>query len=203
MGTTAVIVDELLDTHDLVMKSMGKYIRNIRGVAGASILGDGSLVPLLDFPELLRSPMQAMMSSYQPLSQSEDDMLASNQILNPRIMIVDDSIAVRKALSLLIEDAGFEAVTAKDGVEAIENIERVQPNVLLVDMEMPRMNGLELASHVRANPATQKLPIFMITSRTTDKHRQAAKKAGVDAYLTKPYQNDDLLSLIDQALKNY
>ncbi|HIE01803.1 MAG TPA: response regulator [Thiotrichaceae bacterium] len=197
-GITAVVVDELLDTHDLVMKSMGNYVKNIHGVAGASILGDGALVPLLDLPELLRSPMQAAMSSVPEL-QDEQAMPTGPAVI-PHIMIVDDSLSVRKSLSLLVEDAGFETLLAKDGLEAIEMMNQTRPNVMLVDMEMPRMNGLELTAHVRANQATQNLPIFMITSRTTEKHRDQAKNAGVNAYLTKPYQDTELLDLIDKAL---
>ncbi|OQY54191.1 MAG: hypothetical protein B6247_12620 [Candidatus Parabeggiatoa sp. nov. 2] len=198
-GIMAVIVDELLDTHDLVMKSMGKYVKKIHGVAGASILGDGSLVPLLDLPELLRSPMQAAMSSYMAEHQQEGSGIANTAAV-PHIMIVDDSLSVRKSLSLLVEDAGFETLLAKDGIEAIEIMNQTRPNVMLVDMEMPRMNGLELTVHVRANTATENLPIFMITSRTTEKHRVQAKEAGVNAYLTKPYQDTELLALIDKAL---
>jgi chemosensory pili system protein ChpA (sensor histidine kinase/response regulator) len=198
-GITAVLVDELIDTHDLVMKSMGKYVKNIHGVAGAAILGDGSLIPLLDLPELLRSPMQAKMSSYlAEHSPDKENTLGAPAI--PRIMVVDDSLSVRKSLSLLLEEAGFETLLAKDGLEAIEIMNQQRPQVMLVDMEMPRMNGLELTAHVRANQATQKLPIFMITSRTTEKHREQAQLAGVNAYLTKPYQDGELLGLIDKAL---
>ena len=197
-GVTAVLVDEFLDTHDLVIKNMGNYVKNIHGVAGASILGDGSLVPLLDVPELLRSPMQAAISAYAAKHSVEDDVTLAPA--TPNIMIVDDSLSVRKSLSLLIENAGFEPVLAKDGVEAIEVMNEIHPNVMLVDMEMPRMDGLELTAHVRANQGTQNLPIFMITSRTTEKHRQQAKSAGVSAYLTKPYQEAELLGLIDKAL---
>jgi len=194
-GITAVVVDELLDTHDLVMKNMGNYVKNLRGVSGASILGDGSLVPLLDVPELLRSPAKATM---RPLAtQDTAEEVVSNI---PYIMIVDDSLSVRKSLSLMVEDAGFNVLLAKDGVEAIEVMNQTHPNVMLVDMEMPRMNGLELTAHVRANQATQNLPIFMITSRTTEKHKKQAKSAGVNAYLTKPYQETELLDLIDSAL---
>jgi len=196
-GITAVIVDEFLDTHDLVMKKMGKYVQKIHGVAGASILGDGSLVPLLDLPELLRTSMQAVMSS-SAAPQAEEAPSAGI----PRIMIVDDSLSVRKATSLIIENAGFETLLAKDGVEAIEMLNQTLPDVMLVDIEMPRMNGLELTNHVRANQATQNLPIFMITSRAAEKYRDKAQMAGADAYLTKPYQESDLLNLIDQALQN-
>jgi len=196
-GVTAVVVDELLDTHDLVMKNMGNYVKDVRGVSGASILGDGSLIPLLDVPELLRSPVKMTMRPIENQDSTEDT--ASNI---PNIMIVDDSLSVRKSLSLLVEDAGFNVLLAKDGVEAIEVMNQTQPNVMLVDMEMPRMNGLELTAHVRANQATQNLPIFMITSRTTEKHKEQAKSAGVSAYLTKPYQEIELMDLIDKALVN-
>ncbi|MFK5968566.1 MAG: response regulator [Candidatus Marithrix sp.] len=194
-GVTAVVIDELLDTHDLVMKNMGSYVKDVRGVSGASILGDGSLIPLLDIPELLRSPIKMTM---RPIENQEDAEDARANI--PNIMIVDDSLSVRKSLSLLVEDAGFNVLLAKDGVEAIEVMNQTQPNIMLVDMEMPRMNGLELTAHVRANQATQNLPIFMITSRTTEKHKNQAKSAGVSAYLTKPYQETELLDLIDNAL---
>ncbi|MDM8557267.1 hybrid sensor histidine kinase/response regulator [Candidatus Parabeggiatoa sp. HSG14] len=197
-GITAVIVDELLDTHDLVMKNMGKYVTKIHGVAGASILGNGSLVPLLDAPELLRSQMQTAMSSY--INEQQPDGEVMQAAAAPCVMIVDDSLSVRKSLSLLVEEAGFETLLAKDGLEAIEIMHEKRPNVMLVDMEMPRMNGLELTAHVRANQNTQNLPIFMITSRTTEKHRQQAQTAGVSAYLTKPYQEVELLGLIDKAL---
>ncbi|MDY6994258.1 MAG: response regulator, partial [Pseudomonadota bacterium] len=198
-GVTAIVVDEVIDTHDLVMKSMGKYVKHIRGVAGASILGDGNLIPLLDLPELLRSPMQAVMSSYFA-EHPEEDRRDLNAPAVPHIMIVDDSLSVRKSLSLLIEEAGYEALLAKDGLEAIEVLNQTRPNVMLVDMEMPRMNGLELTAHIRANKATENIPIFMITSRTTEKHREQAKSAGVSAYLTKPYQDTELLDLIDKGL---
>ncbi|OQW95746.1 MAG: hypothetical protein BWK79_01375 [Beggiatoa sp. IS2] len=199
-GVTAVVVDELLDTHDLVMKNMGKYVTKVHGVAGASILGDGSVVPLLDLPELLRSAMQAVMSSFladHPLDASGMPLTSTTL---PYVMIVDDSLSVRKSLSILVEEAGCEPLLAKDGLEAIEVMNQTRPRVMLVDMEMPRMNGLELTAHVRANPATQKIPIFMITSRTTEKHREQAKAAGVSAYLTKPYPEGELMELIDKAL---
>ncbi|WP_353571050.1 response regulator [Candidatus Albibeggiatoa sp. nov. BB20] len=193
----AVVVDELVDTHDLVMKSMGNYVKKVRGVSGASILGDGSLVPLLDLPELLSSPMQSMMSFANDDEGMDMAVMGSGA---PAVMVVDDSLSVRKSMSLLLEDAGFEVILAKDGLEAIEVMNQQRPKVMLVDMEMPRMNGLELTAHVRANQETGNIPIFMITSRTTEKHREQAKAAGVDHYLTKPYQDTELLDLVDQAL---
>ena len=198
-GVTAVVVDELIDTHDLVLKTMGQYVRNIHGVAGASILGDGSVVSLLDIPDLLRSPMQSVMSSYQGASEGGDDMAMSAGI--PTIMIVDDSLSVRKSLSLLVEEEGYDTILAKDGQEAVELLNESKPDVMLVDMEMPRMNGLELTAYVRNSQSLQNMPLFMITSRTTKKHRDMAKEAGVTDYLTKPYQDNELLDLIDNALR--
>jgi len=195
-GVIAVLIDELIDGRDLVLKSMGKYVSKVRGVAGASILGDGTLVPILDLPELLRSPMQA---SIAPRPEASGDIAAIEDAI-PHIMVVDDSLSVRKAMTLLLEDAGFEVLIAKDGLEAIEVIAEHRPKVMLVDMEMPRMNGLELTAHIRANDATKNIPIFMITSRTTEKHREQARTAGVSHYLTKPYQDTELLDLVEKAL---
>lgn len=195
-GVIAVLIDELIDGRDLVLKNMGKYVSNVRGVAGASILGDGTLVPILDLPELLRSPMQA---SIAPRPAASTDVAAIEDAI-PHIMVVDDSLSVRKAMTLLLEDAGFEVLIAKDGLEAIEVIAEHRPKVMLVDMEMPRMNGLELTAHIRANDATKNIPIFMITSRTTEKHREQARTAGVSHYLTKPYQDTELLDLVEKAL---
>ena len=198
-GVTAVVVDELVDTHDLVMKTMGQYVRNVHGVAGASILGDGSVVILLDIPDLLRSPMQSVISSHQGLSPVGDDIGSSYDV--PCVMIVDDSLSVRKSLSLLVEEEGYETLLAKDGQEAVDLLNEKRPDVMLVDMEMPRMNGLELTSYVRHSQSLQNMPIFMITSRTTKKHRDMAREAGVSHYLTKPYQDSELLELIENAVR--
>jgi chemotaxis protein histidine kinase CheA/ActR/RegA family two-component response regulator len=195
---TAVVVDYLYDSRNLVSKTMGRYVKKVRGVGGASILGDGSVVAMIDLPELLRSPAQSLM----PLSSGNSEGETNAVVSAPHIMIVDDSLSVRKVLSQLIEDQGFKTMLAKDGLEAVEQVSQRKPDVMLVDMEMPRMNGIELTAHIRANEATKHIPIFMITSRTTEKHRQLAKEAGVSAYLTKPYQDTELLGLINDALRN-
>ena len=109
------------------------------------------------------------------------------------ILVVDDSLSVRQALTQLLEDDGYQVHTAKDGVEALEYFARERPAAMLVDLEMPRMNGLELTQRLRGNDATRHLPVIMVTSRTSDKHRSQAQLAGVDLYLTKPYREGDLL----------
>jgi len=196
-GITAVLVDEVLDTQDLVMKRMGKYVNNIHGVTGAAILGNGSIVPLLDLPELLRSSLSASYTT----DHNNQTITQSSTIVTPRVMIVDDSLSVRKSLSLTMEKAGFDTLLAKDGIEAIEIIKNTMPTIMLVDMEMPRMNGLELSKYIRAHKETKNIPIFMITSRTTEKHREQAKLVGIDHYFTKPYNDNDLLDKIENAIE--
>jgi len=112
------------------------------------------------------------------------------------VLIVDDSLSVRKSLSQLVGDAGYGCDTARDGMEAWDKIQQKQPSVILVDMEMPRMNGIELTNRIRANEQTRDIPVVMITSRSMQKHRNAAEKAGVTRYVTKPFVEADLLTQI-------
>ena len=114
----------------------------------------------------------------------------------PVIMIVDDSLTVRKITSKLLTREGYQVVTAKDGVDALQALEDVTPQVMLVDIEMPRMDGFELTKNVRGNARTANIPIIMITSRTAEKHRNYAQELGVNVYLGKPYQEDELLGYI-------
>jgi CheY-like chemotaxis protein len=110
----------------------------------------------------------------------------------PNVLVVDDSLSARRTLAQVISDAGYEPRTAVDGLDAIDAIEERMPNLILLDLEMPRMNGLELAAHLRADEKTQDIPIVMVTSRSTGKHREQAHAAGIDAFITKPYQEDEL-----------
>jgi len=190
-----VYIQEIVDSRELVIKSMGKYMSNVRGVPGATILGDGSVVPVLDIPELIRTYTQNE-------DRIDDDDFAQTGVraVLPTALVVDDSLSARRALAQVVGDAGYDVRTAKDGIEAIEIIDKKTPDILLVDMEMPRMNGLELAAHVRANPITSDIPIIMVTSRSTEKHREQAKSAGVNIHLTKPFSEDVLLDHISNLL---
>ncbi len=191
-GIVAVLVDKILDARDLFVKGMGKYVKQVRGVSGASILGDGTVVPFIDIPELLRQPVRILGTD-----KGSGHAIPVHKPFS--VLIVDDSLSVRKSLSQLIGDAGYQATTAKDGFEAIEVIRSAKPDVLITDLEMPNMNGLELAAHVRAEAQTKSLPIIMVTSRYTDKHREQAKSAGVDVFMTKPYSETELLSHVRTA----
>ncbi len=192
-GTVAIAVDRLIDSRSVMVKSMGKYLPRVHGISGVTIMGDGALVPLLNLPELLAAPIA--------VTGAIADLAAAARRQARRILVVDDSLSVRKGLMQLLQDAAYEVKGAGDGMEAIRALESFQPHLVCTDMEMPNMNGMELAQHLRMNVATQHLPIIMITSRSTEKHREQAMRAGVDIYLTKPYTDDVLLKHIHNALQ--
>jgi len=182
----AVFVDSVVYSADMVVKNMGVYIPPIAGMVGVTILGDGSVAPVLDIPELLRSERHGTHALYQPEEAQANDVHAKYAL------VVDDSLSARRALANFLEDSGFEVDTAIDGADALNVINQRLPDVLLVDMEMPRMNGIELAAHLRADERTADVPIVMITSRSTAKHKAEAKEAGVDVYLIKPFNEVEL-----------
>jgi chemosensory pili system protein ChpA (sensor histidine kinase/response regulator) len=186
--TTAVLIDSIVDTRDVVIKSLGKYISKIPGFIGATILGDGTVIPVIDLPELLRAPVRELNSVYAcPIDIEEPESTM------PTILVVDDSLSQRRALEQLLSDVGYKVRTARDGIEAVNLLPLVKPALVLTDLEMPRMNGIELTAHIRAQSSLRKLPVIMITSRTTHKHRQMADEAGIDFYLVKPVRDEDLL----------
>lgn len=191
-GIIAVTIDSAVNSHDLVIKNTGQYVGKIPGILGVSILGDGSIIPVLDILELLRSPLT---KNFTKKLEPQTMVKAKSNIL--RVLIVDDSLSVRKSLTQLVEDAGFEAISASDGVEAMTLLEKQQADIALIDMEMPRMNGLELTQHIRGIEAIKNLPIIMITSRAQKKHREYAGSVGVNVYVTKPYTEDKLLDEIN------
>jgi chemosensory pili system protein ChpA (sensor histidine kinase/response regulator) len=116
--------------------------------------------------------------------------------MQPVVMVVDDSLTVRKITGRLLEREGYKVVTAKDGVDALEQMGDALPRVMLVDIEMPRMDGFDLTRNVRANARTQAIPIIFISSRTAEKHRNQAAQVGVNAFLGKPYAEAELLQLV-------
>ncbi|HRD66882.1 MAG TPA: response regulator, partial [Candidatus Competibacter sp.] len=193
----AVLVEEIVDSRDLVVKSLGHYLPKLEGIVGATIMGDGSVAPVLDLPELLRSRD----AGYRPHATARTAEHAGPAVHRQVVLAVDDSLSARRSLAQFVQDAGFEVRTARDGLEAIEIINGKKPDLILADLEMPRMNGLELTAHLRANSVTRDLPIIMITSRSTDKHRREAETVGVNAYFTKPFVEDDLLDQIHKLLQ--
>jgi chemosensory pili system protein ChpA (sensor histidine kinase/response regulator) len=185
--STALVMDELVGSREMVVKSVGPQIATIRGISGATILGDGRVVIILDMGALVRSewrsrgPMET-----QPV-----------QDRRPTALVVDDSITVRRVTQRLLERNGMRVLTAKDGVDAWSLLQETVPDVILLDIEMPRMDGYELAAQVRADGRLANVPIVMITSRVGEKHRARAIELGVNDYLGKPYQENQLLDAIE------
>jgi chemotaxis protein histidine kinase CheA/CheY-like chemotaxis protein len=194
-GIVGVLVDAVLQASDLVTRPAGRYLKRIQGVTGMGLLGDGSIVSLLDIAELVRTPDQ---SARRNAAAALHDQVQARH----RAMVVDDSLSVRRALATLLEDQGYEVAQMRDGLEAAHALDSFKPDVVLTDLEMPNMNGLELASHIRARPQHADLPIIMITSRSMDKHRQQALAAGVSIYLTKPYTDHELLRNVSASISN-
>ncbi len=192
-GNVAVLVDKVIDSRDLIVKSLGRYLPHVHGISGTTLLGDGSVVPLLNVPELLVEPVVA--------SAAASQMAEAARKQTRRVLVVDDSLSVRKSLTQLLEDAAFEVAGAGDGLDAIRMLDKFMPHVICTDLEMPNMNGLELTEHLRRREDTRDMPIIMITSRSMDKHRDQAKRAGVDFYVTKPYTDQELLVQVRAALQ--
>lgn len=192
----AVSVEKVIANQDLIVKQLGTYIPDIIGIEGATILGDGSVAPVLDLPGLIRT---AVSKDVSPLI--EQRLTDTNNIEDTlTALIIDDSLSARRSLAEFVKDIGYNVNMARDGIEAIEVIENHKPDIILVDLEMPRMNGLEFTSHIRNKPETKNIPVIMVTSRSTEKHRDMADAAGVNAYLTKPFSEDELLENIQNLL---
>jgi chemosensory pili system protein ChpA (sensor histidine kinase/response regulator) len=188
----ALRVDEVLGNREVVIKNIGPQLARMPGIAGATVLGSGEIVLILD-------PVQLAGQGVRPGRAPDGAAAAPAQAPVPRvatIMVVDDSLTVRKVTQRLLEREGYRVLLAKDGVDALEQMQETRPDLMLVDIEMPRMDGFDLTRHVRGNEATASLPIIMITSRTADKHRNYAMDLGVDAYFGKPFQEDALLAAI-------
>jgi chemotaxis protein histidine kinase CheA/ActR/RegA family two-component response regulator len=189
----ALRVQEIIDSRSLVVKGLGRYVPKPHGVVGATILGDGSVAAVIDLPELMRKPAADKGRRAAEETATEAAGVATAAPARRTAMVVDDSLSARRATMQFMKDAGFDVRSAIDGLEAVAIIDKWKPGIVLVDMEMPRMNGLELTAHLRARPDTATIPVIMITSRSTEKHRQQAAAAGVNAYLTKPFGEDELL----------
>ncbi|MEB0044055.1 MULTISPECIES: Hpt domain-containing protein [unclassified Pseudomonas] len=186
----AVQVDVMAGTREIVVKSLGPQFAAVQGLSGATILGDGRVVLILD----LLAPIRAMQAHVPQRPRAQDAEPEPHKPL--LVMVVDDSVTVRKVTSRLLERHGMNVLTAKDGVDAMLLLEEHLPDLMLLDIEMPRMDGFEVATQVRANDRLQHLPIIMITSRTGQKHRDRAMAIGVNDYLGKPYQESVLLDSI-------
>ncbi|MBC7609311.1 MAG: response regulator [Polaromonas sp.] len=193
-GTIALWVDAVVETRELILQDIGSLTRRIPGVAGGSLRSDGRPMFLLDIPELERA---AKSSVHITASASLRQRM---QVRRTPVMVVDDALSVRRSMQQLLEDAGYEVTAAMDGFDAIEKMRTTSPAIVLTDLEMPNLNGIDLTRRIREVPQFMQMPVVMITSRATDKHRQLALDAGVNVYLTKPYTDADLLAHVRSLL---
>jgi chemosensory pili system protein ChpA (sensor histidine kinase/response regulator) len=190
----ALHVDEIIGNREIVVKSLGKQLSQVKSLSGASILADGSVVLILDIGGLMR---QSVSSAVKVVYHARVEQAGK---LRKTVMVVDDSITMRRIASKLLERHNYQVVTAKDGVDALAQLQDVQPDVMLLDIEMPRMDGFELATHMQNEVSYAEIPIIMITSRTGEKHRDRAFEIGVANYMGKPYQEEELIQNIQSAL---
>ncbi|MFV3384202.1 Hpt domain-containing protein [Pseudomonas sp. NY15364] len=201
----AVQVDSLAGSREIVVKSLGPQFAGVHGISGATILGDGRVVVILDLLATIRVLHAHLQNQLMPRLASRQAS-ASEEVeadRPPLVMVVDDSVTVRKVTSRLLERNGMNVVTAKDGVDAIAQLQEHKPDIMLLDIEMPRMDGFEVATLVRHDERLKDLPIIMITSRTGEKHRERAMSIGVNQYLGKPYQESLLLETIAQLVDSH
>jgi chemosensory pili system protein ChpA (sensor histidine kinase/response regulator) len=184
--STALVADELIGSREIVVKPVGPQLASIRGISGATILSDGRVVIILDIGALVRSGRRRALP-----------MVARERAdVRTFVMVVDDSITVRRVTQRLLERNGMRVITARDGMDAMSLLQENRPDIILLDIEMPRMDGYEVAAQVRADPVLHDVPIIMITSRVGEKHRARAIELGVNDYLGKPYQESQLLDAI-------
>jgi chemosensory pili system protein ChpA (sensor histidine kinase/response regulator) len=193
-----VHVDELLGSSEVVAKNIGAQLAQAPGVEGATITGDGEVILILNPVKLLqRSDVQTLLSTPAGgLAAAPQKKTAAP----PTVMVVDDSLTVRKVTCRLLEREGCDVLIAKNGAEAVEILQETTPDVMLIDLEMPKMNGFELIRKIRADSETAPMPIIIISSRTAEKHRKIAKDLGVNVFLGKPYKEEELLDHLSELL---
>jgi chemosensory pili system protein ChpA (sensor histidine kinase/response regulator) len=202
-NVAAIHVDEMVGNQEVVVKNIGPQLARVSGIAGATVLGSGEIVLIINPVQLAQRPDVPV---YDPNVERMAPMLpkgaAHAQAVAgpPLVMIVDDSLTVRKITSRTLTRAGFDVITAKDGIDALELLNDRTPDVILLDIEMPRMDGFEFTKTIKNEPKNAHIPIIMITSRTAEKHRNRAKELGVDLYLGKPYQEEELIRNLREML---
>ena len=190
----AVTVDQVVGNREIVVKNVGPQVASVPGIFGATIMGDGRVVVILDVAPLVRR-QAALPRDHVPVAAP---VIEHRRV--PLVMVVDDSVTMRKVTGRVLERHNFEVATAKDGIDALERMADMVPDLMLLDIEMPRMDGYELATAMKADPRLRNVPIVMITSRTGDKHRQRALDIGVNGYLGKPYQEPELMRNVYELL---
>jgi len=186
----ALVIDMLVGQREIVIKGLGSHLRYVKGISGVTIMGDGGVVPILNLEELLWSQTAIGTDIYPD---------AVPDIKRPlKIMVVDDSISVRQVISRLLADQGWEVQTAKDGIDGLDKLREDRPDLIVLDIEMPRMNGYEFLGAVKTQSGYEDIPVVMLTSRATAKHREKARGLGASGFIVKPYKDDEFIDLINK-----
>jgi chemosensory pili system protein ChpA (sensor histidine kinase/response regulator) len=209
----ALHVDEIVGNQEVVVKNLGPQLARLPGLAGVTLLASGSPALIYNpvalatlYGQGARAAMQHVQQAAAPAAGSDSLRVPATPMAPvaeaaapaqaPLVLVVDDSLTVRRVTQRLLTREGYRVVTAKDGLDALEKLAEETPLVVLSDIEMPRMDGFDLARNLRADARWSALPIIMITSRIAQKHREHAQQLGVNHYLGKPYSEDDLLGLV-------
>ena len=200
IGRVAIQVDELVGNQEVVVKNIGPQLARVTGIAGATVLGNGRIVLILN-PVPLALSAASSGAARDGVGGVQAAGGARRAPAMPLVMVVDDSLTVRRITARLLSRENYQVVTARDGVDALEQLQKARPDIMLVDIEMPRMDGFDLTRNVRADDALKDIPIIMITSRTADKHRKYAMEVGANLFLGKPYQEQELLESIANLVK--
>ncbi len=190
---TVVLVDGLVETSEAVVKSLGTHLRRVIGVSGATISGTGQVVLILDLVEIV--------TSKPGVKSGGGGRKSTRKSSAKHALVVDDSLSVRRVVCSFLKRVGWQATAAKDGIDAMEKLGHTRPDVMLVDIEMPRMNGYELLSQIRSDPKLKNIPVVFLTSRSAAKHRNRAEELKVNGYIVKPYREDQLLETLNEVIQ--
>jgi chemosensory pili system protein ChpA (sensor histidine kinase/response regulator) len=189
-GRVALAIDRIVEQQEIIVKDLGMHLRHVEGIGGVTIMGDGSLIPILNVNELA-SPVRTVIK--------EMEQSAVKVATGPfTVMVVDDSISVRQSVSRVVKNNGWLSALATDGVDAAEKLETSRPDAIVLDIEMPRMNGFEFLSILRSQARYRAVPVIMLTSRFSEKHQKKAEELGADHYLIKPYKEDQFVALLQR-----
>jgi len=188
----ALITPELGQTRSVVVRPLPSWMPRIDAIEGATVLGDGAVAPVIDLPALLARPRGVRTQAIAAPGESR---------ALPLCLVVDDSVSVRRSMEAFMRDLGFAVEEAADGMEALALVERRVPDLAIIDLEMPRMNGIELAATLRSHERTHGIGLIMITSRYSEKHRAMALDAGIDVFMTKPYTEDELTASVAHCMR--
>jgi len=195
-SNVALIVDKMVGSNEIVIKPAGSQLQFVREISGVSLLGDGQIVLVLDPQYLMQRALQLQEEPLLEHAVQAEQPVQTMNYEKTKVLVVDDSYTVRQVTSRFLKRHQYEPYQAKDGVDALLEMEQMVPDIVLLDIEMPKMDGFEVLEKMRALPKLKKVPVIMITSRSGEKHRYRAVQAGANAYLTKPYLEEDLLMLL-------